>query len=404
MYTLDQEQILQIEQEIKGQEIHYSHLADDLLDHICCEIEYKIDCGLDYKHAYKEVFSKIGFNGLKDIQEATIFYVKLNLKVMKKFMNVMAIIGSILLAVGLVMKMWHLAGASLILFFGFIVLILGFFPTALLNLRKDLGLKVSSISFLIYLIGFITFVVTSAAMLFKLMHWPGAGEFVRLSMILIFLVFYPFLFFKIIRSEQNRIVNLALAIFSLFFIGFITVTNINSSRRISNVYAYEDLVQEADYYTKSIQTLLMDSTLTRSNISEVHQLNNELNEKIESYKSLILNGKKDIYDLNSDIHHRSMIEGAYDPRFIKLQEQVENYRQEVLLLVGANKILTDFVNSLFYTGEYQIGNFKRTWLERKFQRSNVEIYTSLQELQKNIDLVEYEVLRYQLANKDAPEY
>ena len=404
MYTLNQEQVLQIEQQIKGQEINYSHLSDDLLDHICCEIESKIDNGLDYKHAYSEVFDKIGVNGLKDIQEATIFYVKLNLKVMKKFMNLIAIIGGLVLIVGMLFKLWHIEGAGLLLFFGFILLLLGFFPVALLNLRKDMGVKFFSSKFLIYLVGFITFVETGAAMMFKLMHWPGGGKLVTLSMVLIFLVFFPYLFVKIIRTEQNRTVNLSLAIFSLFFIGFITVANINSARRITNVYAFEDLVQENNFYTKSIQSLLKDSNLLKGNMSVIIELNKELNHEIESYKTLILNNKKDIYELNVKMQHESLIDGAYDNRLISLKENIEKYRHEVLLQINDNNEMTDLVNNLLYTGEYQIGNFRKSWLERKFQRSNVEMYTSLQQLKKNINQIEYEILRLQLANKNAPEY
>lgn len=403
MYNLSEKQIADISGVIKNAGINYSHLPDDLLDHICCDIETQIGNGLDYRSAYNNVMNKIGFNGLKEIQEATIFYVKLNLMKMKKLMNWMGIVGGSLAAVGMLFKLWHLEGSNVLLIFGFLFLLLGFFPAALLSLRKDLGVKFFSSNFFIYVIGFITFVETGVAMLFKMMHWSGGGQMVTLSMILIFLVFYPLVFIKIIRTEQNRTVNLSIAIFSLFFIGFITVTNINSARKISNVYEYEDIVQETMYYKKNIQLLMPGNNLAKSNLSEINELNRELNSTINSYKFLILNGKKDIYELNSDLHHESLIEGAYDPRLIALKEKVEKYRQEALSLTRDNKEISDFVNMLLYTGEYKIGNFKNSWEERKFQRSYADMYTSLQQLEKNITQVEYEILRLLPVNNKTPE-
>ncbi len=91
MCSLTKRQIEEISTNLHHAGVNYSHLFEDLLDHICCDIESLMLQNMDYKKAYRIVFDKIGFNGLEKIQETTIFYVKLNLMMMKKTMYVLAI-------------------------------------------------------------------------------------------------------------------------------------------------------------------------------------------------------------------------------------------------------------------------------------------------------------------------
>ena len=83
MCHLNNKQISEITSKLKEEEITYSHLFEDLLDHVCCDVEKEMQQGLKYKEALNNVYDKIGLNGLRKIQEATIFYVKFNLLIMK---------------------------------------------------------------------------------------------------------------------------------------------------------------------------------------------------------------------------------------------------------------------------------------------------------------------------------
>ena len=214
MHYLSQEQISSISGKLKEEGINYSHLFEDLLDHVCCDIEICMQEGLNYTQSSKKTFKRIGLKGLIEIQEATIFYVKLNLVIMKKLMNVLAIIGTVVLTIGLLFKSMHWPGGSILFFLGSITLFLGFFPTALLSLRKELKIAVFSKQFLVYLLGFLSLFATGAAVLFSTMHWPGARIIIVSSWILMMFVFFPIVFYQIIKSEKNKIVSLSLAISS----------------------------------------------------------------------------------------------------------------------------------------------------------------------------------------------
>jgi hypothetical protein len=68
----------------------------------------------------------------------------------------------------------HWPGGSMLFFLGSLTLFLGFFPTALLGIRKELKLGFFSKEFAVYVVGFIALFVSGAAILFSMMHWPGA--------------------------------------------------------------------------------------------------------------------------------------------------------------------------------------------------------------------------------------
>ena len=70
LYHIDQ-----ITSDVKMQEIGFSHLFHDLVDHICCDVEYHMQQGMSFDEAYNMVKAKIGFRGLKKIQEDTLYVV-----------------------------------------------------------------------------------------------------------------------------------------------------------------------------------------------------------------------------------------------------------------------------------------------------------------------------------------
>jgi hypothetical protein len=51
--------INQIILDVRSQEIIFSHLADELTDHICCDVEYEMGNGLSFNEAYRNVKEKI---------------------------------------------------------------------------------------------------------------------------------------------------------------------------------------------------------------------------------------------------------------------------------------------------------------------------------------------------------
>ena len=138
MYTLSKCQVQQIADDFENARITFSHLADDLIDHICCEVENEMYEGKSFDEAYEIVKQQTGIKTLQKIQENTQYLIDKNYRIMKMTMKITGNVSLALLALATLMKILHLPGASILLLLGFVILGLVFFPSALYTNYRDL--------------------------------------------------------------------------------------------------------------------------------------------------------------------------------------------------------------------------------------------------------------------------
>src|SRR5664279_60057 len=183
LYHIDQ-----ISRDITRQEITFSHLLEDLIDHVCCDEEYEMQTGLDFGEAYKKVRKKMGSRRLKAIQEETLYAVDTKYRYMKNTMRISGVAGTVLFGFAAMFKIqhWPLAGAMMTL--GALILAFVFLPSALSVLwkethnRKRLFLVISAFfAGMLFILG----------ALFKIQHWPMAGSILTLAAISGILFFIP---------------------------------------------------------------------------------------------------------------------------------------------------------------------------------------------------------------------
>ncbi|HPV55836.1 MAG TPA: hypothetical protein PKW61_01805, partial [Tenuifilaceae bacterium] len=172
MYTLSKCQVQQIADDVENARITFSHLADDLIDHICCEVESGMYEGKSFDEAYELVKQQVGIKTLQKIQENTQYLIDKNYRIMKMTMKIAGNVSLALLALATLMKILHLPGASILLLLGFVILGLVFFPSALYTNYRDLEGRKSLALHLSIFIGGLLFMF---GVLFKVLHWPGAG-------------------------------------------------------------------------------------------------------------------------------------------------------------------------------------------------------------------------------------
>lgn len=123
---ITEEQIEFIRNDIRNRGVKLDQLVNTLLDHICCAIE--AHPGKAFNTVYAEVIQSFGEQGLLKIQEEIII---LNIKKeekMKKVMYVTGFIATFLTTTGLLFKLQHWQGASIILILGIMLINLGFLP------------------------------------------------------------------------------------------------------------------------------------------------------------------------------------------------------------------------------------------------------------------------------------
>jgi hypothetical protein len=201
MPELSLNHIDQISRDITRQEITFSHLLEDLIDHVCCDVEYEMQTGLDFGEAYKKVRKKMGSRRLKEIQEETLYAIDTKYRYMKNTMKISSVAGTVLFGFAAMFKIqhWPLAGAMMNL--GALILAFVFLPSALGVLwkethnRKRLFLVISA---------FFAGVLLILGILFKIQHWPMAGTILTLATISGILFFIPALALSRISDQENK--------------------------------------------------------------------------------------------------------------------------------------------------------------------------------------------------------
>lgn len=354
MAELTQEQLLTVNEIVSNSDITYSHLPDDLIDHICCDIESEMSVGLSFNKALERVQCKFGDSGLQKIQEDTILLIDKKYRFMKTTMKIFGNVSLALIGLGTIFKLLHWPGASIGLTLGFLFLGLIFYPATILasyrkSGRKNLFLHILSIIggillmfgilfkiqhwpgasklliggwgillllFLplwlinyaiksknktetwIYAIGVIGVIIFELSSLFKIQHWPGASLMLIVGAILIVSVFLP-LYVKNIYKKTDfisgRFIYIVIGI--SFFLMFGTLISINFQKKVWSSVSYTDYYAqiEKDYFSKS--------NLEYYNANSSNQSLKEIHQKTEELTTLINNIKRELIVKSQNISH-----------------------------------------------------------------------------------------------------
>ena len=202
MSDLSPHQIDQIASDIIKQEITFSHLPEDLIDHVCCDVENEMQKGLNFTEAYRSVKQKMGSRRYKEIQEETLYAVDTKYRYMKNTMKISGVTGSIMLGFAALFKIEHWPGAGIMMTVGAFILAFIFLPSALGVLWKETHSKKR---LFLFISSFFTGMFFIFGILFKIQHWQGAGFVISVASLSGLLFFIPSLLSGKLREEENRL-------------------------------------------------------------------------------------------------------------------------------------------------------------------------------------------------------
>jgi hypothetical protein len=191
----------QISSDVRKQEITVSHLLDELIDHLCCDVENEMQKGLSFAEAYRNVKKKMGPRRLKEIQEETLYVVDNKYRKMKNTMKISGIAGTIMLGFAAIFKIQHWPGAGILMNLGAITLALVFMPSALGVLWKETH---SGKRLFLFISAFLAGVGFIAGTLFKIQHWPGAGKIMMFGALAGIFFFIPSLLVNRLADQDNK--------------------------------------------------------------------------------------------------------------------------------------------------------------------------------------------------------
>jgi hypothetical protein len=202
MPELSIQNIERVTRDVKKQEIVFSHLFDELIDHICCDIENEMRDGLTFLEAYSKVRQKIGSRRLKEIQEETLYEVDTKYRYMKNIMKISGIAGTVLSGFAALFKIQHWPGAGVMMTLGAAILAFVFLPSALGVLWKETHNKSRLFLFISAFLSGMFFIL---GILFKVQHWFGAGTLLMIATATGILCFIPSLVINRFRYQEDRI-------------------------------------------------------------------------------------------------------------------------------------------------------------------------------------------------------
>jgi hypothetical protein len=161
-------QIRAIQSIIDDSNLTMLSLKEDLLDHLCCEVEDSMDKGESFEESLQRAVIKLAPNGLEHIQHETEYLLQSQTIIpMKKLMFLIGLTTSMSMTMGLMMKFLHMPGGEELVNFGFLAFALLFLPMLTFSRYKENPGKLSYEKVKI-VFGFLSALFTGLAVLFKM--------------------------------------------------------------------------------------------------------------------------------------------------------------------------------------------------------------------------------------------
>lgn len=177
-------------------------LQDDLVEHLCCATEARIEEGYSFKEAYATALEQTCPNGLDEIhRENTSLLTTHNLKTMKKAIAIIGLIASMSFIWGVTSKVMHWPAANVFMHGGSLLFALLFAPLWVIDRFKSNSLVLSEKARLIA--GILAGISFTVGATFKLMHWPNANMLMTAGSLLFAFVFLPIFFFQMYKKQVS---------------------------------------------------------------------------------------------------------------------------------------------------------------------------------------------------------
>ncbi|MCU0472776.1 MAG: hypothetical protein MUC93_05335 [Bacteroidales bacterium] len=160
---------------------------------------------------------------------------------MKQKIYILGLATTGILFAGTLFKVQHWPGAGYLLTIGILMLVLIFLPVALRNHYKTEGNNQNS---LLYLVTWLTCLVVFIAMLFKIMHWPGAGYALIIALPFPYIVFLP-VFLAV--TSKNKSFNIYNTVYVLFLLTAFSAVSVLLALNVSKEMTVDSLKISDNY-------------------------------------------------------------------------------------------------------------------------------------------------------------
>jgi len=423
MAELTNKEIRVLNRVIEKEGLTYTELQQELLDHLCCDVEAEMEEGLEFIKALEKVRKDMGKDRIQEIQEETLLLINQKYRRMKKFMYILGIVAPSLLIVGTFFKIQHWPGAGILLTLSLFMLGALYLPVFAMVQIRDTRKKGKKPNMLMYIFGVIAGVIFVAGAMFKIQHWPGAGYMIILSAVVTIGIFVPILVYQAVKDKENQVKNFTVLIFVLCFISVtFMLFALRTSKDVLDAFAItaENLVSTTGVIEDRNDALMLhfdpaspdkaagqamlisgtadalDDYIQGIMVEMVLKAHNENSEAITE------NGDINMFrvygkDITTGVHIVMFGDEGVQGKGKELRDRIDAYRE--LLLETAGPDLARQIGQLLDTSPRD--DYYHTWEDFNFRNvPMMSALTILGNLQTNVRLTQGEVLSQLIENKE----
>jgi hypothetical protein len=198
---LSSDQIEEIRYKVEQSGIRIVSLRDDVLDHLCCVIEFELKTAASFREALDKAIKELAPEGLAQLEHETVYLLNSKKIIrMKKSIYFIGFVGAVSLAVGTVFKWLHMPGADQLSMVGFLLLLVIFVPLAAID-RFKVNLSRAIWERLRIIFGALAAFTGGLAGIFKIYHLQGFDLLFFTSVISFIAGFLPLLFFTMYKKS-----------------------------------------------------------------------------------------------------------------------------------------------------------------------------------------------------------
>ena len=200
---LSLEQIEVIREHVDQSTISIDSLKDDVLDHLCCVVEIKMERGKVFDASVQEALVELAPDGLDEIQRETVFLLNSTKIIrMKKVMFLTGLVTAMCMSIGWTLKSLHLPGGNELPIYGSLGFGLLFIPMVVINYFK-MNLNAALSEKLKVGFGILSTFFLCLAITFKIKHLIGADQLIIAGAVLFSFGFLPFWFFSMYKKSVS---------------------------------------------------------------------------------------------------------------------------------------------------------------------------------------------------------
>jgi hypothetical protein len=377
MYSLSDEQIEFILNDIRNKGISMEDLQEDLLDHICCLIEEQLKEGDDFETGYNTIIKQFYKKNLYEIEEETMLLLRFkNYYTMKKLMIISGMISVAAFVFGSIFKLMQWPGTVIFLVAAMVITSLVFLPSLFFVKSREIT---SSKQKVVLAIGTLVAICFCVGTLFKIQHWPGASVMWLSAIGVSFFIFIPAYFLNGMRNPETKINTIISTILIVIATGVqFTLINTRPARKQteSKMHMY---IQSNDLLNR-IKLISKDTTGTSVLSSDIFNI-------CEEIKGMILKNSIGQQTIPSDFEARKLLmeEGNLGNQFFKdgqgkkllteLKNKVTRYNE---LIADNNRLPIPLQHSILDFENDEIGAYNNFFVLNSI--TQLQIFVRLSEL------------------------